>query len=213
MEALIADFLAHNNRPDLALIEVSNVMEISGIMAKALLPLIDLESQTMQLIEKNDAVDANLSRWLRLYRLNGEIFLRGLYYALQSSDQDWTGQIGLINQSMIEIARAKSLMYSQDNFEPLLRTLKVLETHKVHSRLVLAPYHPAALERNDRVANFVDRLRQRMPESIPIFDFSHELSDDKYFSDPYHLNQDGAAAMFTLGLSQGLFTGVRHCEL
>jgi hypothetical protein len=113
---------------------------------------------------------------------------------------------------MIEIARAKSLMYGQDNFGPLLRTLKVLEMHKIHSRLVLAPYHPAALERSDRVANFVDGLRQRIPDAIPIFDFSHELSDDKYFSDPYHLNQDGAAAMFTLGVSRGLFTDVRHCE-
>jgi hypothetical protein len=214
MAALIGDFIDRNRKPKVVVIEVSNVMEFGGIMAQALLPLVDVESRTSQLIEENDQRDVNWSRWLHLYRFNGEMFLRGLYYLFRSSDQDWTGENGLINQSMIEIAQTKPLHYSyeKNRLAPLLHMIENLDAQNIRSIIVLAPYHPAALKGNDGVAKFVNLLRKNLPKSTPMFDFSHELPDNEYYSDPYHMNEIGAAALFDLGIKRGLFTAINNCE-
>lgn len=142
-EALLSDYLDHNDKPRMVIIETTCVVVDRGLVSE-LRTYADLSPRLEALYAREHPRAAAAGRLLRLLRYDSEFFLRALAY-LRRSDQDW------INRTVIggELAAAPRGRWSprphEQNLAALGRLVPMLRSRGIDVKLVIAPYHPSAM--------------------------------------------------------------------
>jgi len=205
--AIFQDYLDHNPKPKLLVLEVSFV---TGPTTKgAVLEYMPFWRHSDRLIElgrefSRDAVIAG--EITRLYRFNSELTLRSLIYlARGQSDQGSTMNASLSPELIEETKQLQPFPLEVDarELEALVAIVAAARDASIEVRLVFAPYLP---EYAEKMSN-LDEVQAQIAAAtgIKVFDFSRTLSDTGLFADRVHLNPAGAHEFLQQMLKAGVF--------
>ena len=208
-DTLFADYLQHNARPEQLLVEITN-LSVGNALVKDLKPYYGFSSNLMALSSDSIPEIYAATKVAHLYRFNGELFLRSLFY-MKQSDQSW------INRSEIDPAFAGSFLSSVDernkrlfpvegqNWNSLISLITLCEQNDVELELIISPYLPALREAYIYYESDLKRMEENLPFGTRVWDYSNALNSSTNFADPLHINRKGAEKLFETMLQDGLF--------
>lgn len=186
-EALLSDYLEHNARPRMVIIETTCVVVDRGLVSE-LRTYAGLSPRLEALYAAEHPRSAAAGRLFRLLRYDSEFFLRALTY-LRRSDQDW------INRNVIapELAAGPrggrwSPRPYQENLEALGRLVPMLRARGIDVKLVIAPYHPSVMVDMNEIVQGVER---HVP-GARVLNYADAIPESRYFADGVHMNADGS---------------------
>jgi hypothetical protein len=185
-EALLSDYLDHNDKPRMVIIETTCVVVDRGLVSE-LRTYADLSQRLETLYAKEHPRAAMAGRLFRLLRYDSEFFLRALAY-LRRSDQDW------INRTVIggELAASPRGRWSprphEQNLEALGRLVPMLRSRGIDVQLVIAPYHPSTMVDVNEITQGVAR---HLPDAR-VLNYADAIAESRYFADGVHMNADGS---------------------
>ena len=197
-EALLSDYLEHNPRPRMVIIEATCVVVDRGLVSE-LRTYAGLSPRLEALYAREHPRAAAAGRLFRLLRYDSEFFLRSLAY-LRRSDQDW------INRNVIagELAAAPRGRWSprphEENLEALGRLVSMLRSRGIDVKLVIAPYHPSVMVDMDEI---VDGTRRHVP-GANVLNYADAIPESRYFADGVHMNADGSEVFLQLLARDGV---------
>lgn len=198
-EALLSDYLEHNAKPRMVIIEVTCVVVDRGLVSE-LRTYTDLSPRLEAIYAAQHPRAAAAGRLFRLLRYNSEFFLRSLRY-LRHSDQDW------INRNVIpaELAsRPRGGRWSprphQENLEALGRLVSMLRARGIDVKLVIAPYHPSVMVDMNEI---VEGTRRHVP-GAQVLNYADAIAESRYFADGVHMNADGSEQFLRLLARDGV---------
>lgn len=128
-----------------------------------------------------------------LYRYNGELFSRTLFY-LKGTDQTWinSGQVtqGFLDKFVVEEKDQQRNLFptSGENWDALLRIIEVCQERDIELRLIITPYMPAYIAELHDYPEWVAGLRAALPASVVVHDYARAMDDNFSFADPLHMN-------------------------
>jgi hypothetical protein len=186
-EALLSDYLEHNPRPRMVIIEATCVVVDRGLVPE-LRTYADLSPRLEALYATQHPRAAVAGRLFRMLRYDSEFFLRALTY-LRRSDQDW------INRNVIaaELAAGPrggrwSPRPYQENLEALGRLVPMLRAWGIDVKLVIAPYHPSVMVDMNEI---VQSVRRHVP-GARVLNYADAIPESRNFADGVHMNADGS---------------------
>lgn len=205
--AIFQDYLDHNPRPKLLVIEVSFV---TGSTSKAgvleYMPFWRHSPRLVELGNEYSREDVLAGEVTRLYRFNSELLLRSLIYlARGQSDQGSTMNATLSPELIAETKQLEPFPLEVDAQELAALAAIVDGARKagIEVRLVLAPYLP---EYAAKITNLPEIVAQiSAATGLQVYDFSTALSDASMFADRVHLSPAGTGAFSQEMLKAGLF--------
>ncbi|HEU4887651.1 MAG TPA: hypothetical protein VFV49_07190 [Thermoanaerobaculia bacterium] len=185
-EALLADYLDHNARPRMVVIETTCVVVDRGLVSE-LRTYAGLSPRLEALYAREHPRAAAAGRLFRLLRYDSEFFLRALMY-LRRSDQDWINR----NTIAAELAANPRGRWSprphQENLQALGRLVPMLRSRGIDVQLVIAPYHPSVMVDMNEIVQGVGR---HVP-GAPVLNYADAIPQSRYFADGVHMNADGS---------------------
>jgi hypothetical protein len=195
-EAIVRDYLDHNDPPEAVLIEVSNVTGGNDLLNDVRL-YADRSPRLQSLLWREAPMTSLWMKVSHLFAFNNELTLRALYY-LHHTDQDWILDSGA-QISRDVIAHLHPELYGQPQLRPaevaaLQRLTEYLRARHVQLILYVAPYHPAYVRLGPGYRAWLAQLQREIggPE---IVDLSQRLSSDDDFADLVHVNSTGGEAV------------------
>jgi hypothetical protein len=216
-EALLADYLDHNQPPRLMIIEVTSLVEPMKLSSE-LRTYSNLSPRLAMLYAEEHPVAARAGRVFSLLRFNSELYLRALYY-LRRSDQAWSNwaTIPPAEVDAARNARPWRLDATAENLDSLERILRLLRSRNVEVRLLVGPYLPTYMTRSTNAGVFiatVERRTRRVDPSLHVWNYSTAIGDPRLFADVLHLNDLGTEAFVRMLQRDGFFTETdRHASL
>ena len=188
VEAVLFDYLDKNKKPELVIIEVSNIWQDIG-------PIRDLRmytrysSRLRELDAMNNSFNSRVALYSQIFACNGESLFRLANY-IKRSDQDWvnSGSLNLaevpkaIDRASKEVKEVAKL----DNIKIYARIFEGLKTRNIRYCSVIGPYLI------DDSAHL--RLLSAIDSCVKgkVIDHSMVIRDPECFADPLHLNRKGA---------------------
>jgi hypothetical protein len=204
IEALLADYLDRNARPRRVVIETTCVTVHRGLFSE-LVTYAGASPRLERLYASEHPRAAAAARTFHLLPYNSEFFLRALA-SLRSSDQDW------INRTVIppELTAPRGSRWQphavSEDLDALERVVAMLKDRGVETRLVIAPYHPAARIGMEDLTASVTAHARRVDPSARVWNYSDALSESRYFADAVHLNADGSEVFLRMLVRDGVLT-------
>ncbi len=189
IEAVLLDYLDLNKKPDLVVIEVSNLwQDINPIRDLRLFAQYSPRLRDLDMC--NDGFNAGLAAYSHAFSCNGEMFLRIMNY-IGRDDQGWVNS-GRMNaahaENAIQVAsRSIKEFVNSNNIETYRRIFGELRKRGVRYRCVIGPYLI------DDVAH--SRLISAVNSCVSsggVIDHSMLIKDYNLYADPLHLNKDGS---------------------
>jgi len=203
-EALLSDYLDHNAKPRMVVIETTCVVVDRGLVSE-LRTYADLSQRLEALYAREHPRAAVAGRLFRLLRYDSEFFLRALVY-LRRSDQDWINR----NVIAVELAADPRGRWSprphEENLEALGRLVPMLRSRGIDVKLVIAPYHPSAMVDMNEIVQGVGR---HVP-GVRVLNYADAIPASRYFADGLHMNADGSEAFLRLLGRDGVVALTRH---
>jgi len=206
-EALLADYLDHNVRPRVVIIETTCVIVDRGLVSE-LRTYAGLSKRLEALYAQEHPREAIAGRWFRLLPYNSEFFLRAVAY-LRRNDQDWINH-NVIAPELIAASRKWSPRPIQENLDALERLVRLLRSRGIEVRLVIAPYHRSAQVRMDNIVAGVTKSVQRVDADARVWNYADAIDDSRYFADRVHMNADGSEDFLKMLLRDGVLTSGRQ---
>jgi hypothetical protein len=185
-EALLADYLEHNAKPRMVIIETTCVVVDRGLVSE-LRTYAGLSKRLEALYAREHPRAAAAGRLFRLLPYDSEFFLRALMY-LRRSDQDW------INRNVIapQLAAGPRGRWSprphQENLDALGRLVPMLRARGIEVKLVIAPYHRSVMVNMNEIIHGITRT---VP-GAPVLNYADAIEDSRYFADGVHMNANGS---------------------
>lgn len=154
------------------------------------------------LIEKN-ATSFYGGLFSHLYRYNGEVFKRALYYT-QKSDEDWLLDRIISRQMQEDVVNIDSFNFDYD--DDMLLEIKQLvsyaQSKNVDVKLVLNPYFPPFAEKLFNKSSLINDIEQ--VTGLEVYDYSTSVKGIDGFGDYQHLNKNGAKEFLDKLISDGI---------
>ena len=198
-EALLSDYLEHNARPRMVIIEATCVVVDRGLVSE-LRTYAGLSPRLEALYAREHQRAAVAGRLFRMLHYNSEFFLRALMY-LRRSDQDW------INRNVIAAeltARPRGGRWSprphRENLEALGRLVPMLRSRGIDVRLVIAPYHPSVMVDMNEIVHGVGR---HVPGAL-VLNYADAIPESRYFADGVHMNAEGSEVFLRMLARDGV---------
>lgn len=214
---LVQDFLEHNEPPEFLILEVTNLTVPNGLL-KDLKLFSGISERLRHSMGGELPILKAACDMTHLYRFNGELFLRCLFY-LNKSDQSWinSGQIDSeFAASYAPSAAERGLnLYPTDgpNWEALMRIIYLCERQNIELKLVATPYLPNFRQNLPDYDLWVKHFRNKLPDPAIFFDFTGALSKDDYFADVLHLNKIGGIELLHIMIRRGGVFGHENSEV
>lgn len=126
-----------------------------------------------------------------LYRYNGEVFQRALYY-LGRSDEDWLLDRVITTDLIDNISEQTPYTIDiQDELMAILKkTVDLAQSKGTEVRLVINPYYPPFV---DKMTNLQDlKAKVEQVTGLPVNDYARAVADVSGFGDYQHLNKNGS---------------------
>lgn len=211
-EALLVDYLEHNEKPDLVVFEITN-LHVNNDLLLDLKLYQSFSDRLTQLIRQNEKMLAIACTVSHMYRYNSELFLRALYY-MSKSDQAWINS-GSIDEQYASVYHPSEADQSENmlnvegpNWEALMRIISICEASEIELGLVITPYLRNHIENLHAYPNWVTAFEAKLPDVVEFYDFSNELAESESFADPLHINRIGSEALFDVMISHGVFSAI-----
>lgn len=209
-EVVFLDYLEHNERPSIVILEVTNLNVSNGLLKDFKL-FAGMSARISELLRRDESVLYRASQLTHLYRFNSELFLRTLVY-LKGDDQAWINT-GSISKEFAENFEAQAsdkgvkniYPISGRNWESLLRIIETCQSHDIEVRLVASPYLPAYRRGLVDYESWQAGLNRSLPDSCQVYDFSTSLNDFSSFADPLHINRKGSLLLLNEMIEAGIF--------
>ena len=204
-EALFMDYLDRNRKPKLLVLEISNVTDESGLLNE--LKLYTTSSERLaKLLRTANPQAAFWTEASHIFKFNGEMFLRTLYY-YQESDQTWINRYQ-ISPALLQSTRSgrqEILRATPENLAALKRIINVARTQGIEVRAVVGPYLPAYCDQITNFQDWLNEIKRTIGSDIRIWDYSRAISDTTAFADREHLNYRGSLVLLKELVQDGLF--------
>lgn len=198
-EALLADYLEHNAKPRMVILETTCVV-VDRSLVPELRTYTDLSPRLEAIYAAQFPRAAAAGRVFRLLRYNSEFFLRSLRY-LRRSDQDW------INRNVIPAELAAGPRGGRwsprpypENLEALGRLVPMLRARGIDVKFVIAPYHPSVMVDMNEI---IDGTRRQVP-GAQVLNYADAIPESQYFADGVHMNADGSERFLRLLARDGV---------
>ena len=197
-EALLADYLDHNPKPRMVIIETTCVTVDRGLVSE-LRTYAGLSKRLEALYAREHPRAAAAGRLFRLLPYDSEFFLRAMMY-LRRSDQDW------INRNVIapQLAAGPRGRWSPrpypENLEALGRLVPMLRARGIEVTLVIAPYHHSVMVDMNEIIEGVSR-------SIPgahVLNYADAIEESQSFADGVHMNDHGSETFLRILCRDGV---------
>lgn len=185
-EALLTDYLEHNEKPRTVIIEATCVVVDRGLISE-LRTYAGLSKRLEALYAREHPRAAAAGRVFRLLPYDSEFFLRSLIY-LRRSDQDW------INHNVIapQLAAGPRGRWSprpyQENLDALGRLVPMLHARGIEVKLVIAPYHRSVMVDMNEI---IDGITHSVPNAH-VLNYADAIEDSQSFADGVHMNANGS---------------------
>jgi hypothetical protein len=184
----VEDYLAHNPKPKLVLLEVSNLNWAESAAGE----YSAYADQSPALGAKLDSEQKGWFPWRHIFHshtYNGDLIWRVMIGLKGHGDQEGSPLNQAITPSVIEAFRKRHWVFDAqpDKMATLQQTVRAIEAKGVRVELVLAPFHSSVL--GDWRPKYVADLQKAFP-GREIHDYSTGVADVG-FSDPLHLNALG----------------------
>jgi hypothetical protein len=214
---ILSDYLEHNRKPRLLILEVSNVRMSPDVITE-LKPYTNRSEGLSRVLEREQPTAFRAAQVSHLFRLNGEQFFQNLRY-LKGDDQ---GRIhrGVMTQAVIDTVaemdeapflenmnfppgltdeeRAqKRADYIEWNMDGLRKSVAKAQAEGIEVRLVLAPYYVPYRAKISDWASIVADIQQAAGD-VPIWDYSLALGDPNELADRVHPNLTGAVKLLEI---------------
>jgi hypothetical protein len=206
--ALWYDYLEKNPPPKLLLLEVTNVNSNSKLVNN-LTPYLYQSNRLKAILKERNPAVYWACQISHLYRFNGEMTIRALYY-LRKSDQNWINRNHISEKFAKSYSPYKRHQRSFDSVRPdsakaLKSIIRRAQGVGVTVRLFIGPYLPAYLKNTDRYSDW-KREVQQLADGLPLWDYGMALKNIEYFADPLHMNLDGERALLSRLLIDGFYS-------
>lgn len=212
---LLEDYLEHNDKPKLLIVEVSNV-RMSPEVITELKPYTGRSTRLAELLKREQPEAYFATHVSHLYRLNGEMIFQNLR-SFRSSDQGYI-QRNIMTQELIDRVEQtdaytfpeaisfppalakdeqakKRLEYLHNNLDALRKIVAAAQRENIELRLVIAPYWPAYRRKITNWDEVMAEIQQAAGAETPLWDYSLALEERTDFADRVHCNANGAAKL------------------
>ena len=195
-DAFIADLLERGPPPKIAVMEVRPALA-EQLNAPAFSSFQSLSPRLVRLNELEEGRGIHWGRLFRTYRLNSPQLPLIIQKIVDRDDQATGPSNGRITAALKErwASRTQLPAVRPVQLQAFVRSIDRLSRAGCKVVLVMAPLHPAARSDGKWIAVALARIRAAVPRSVPLADFSHLLSDDRYYEDPIHMNKAGRQAL------------------
>lgn len=208
VEVLLQDYVKHNGKPGLVILEVSNLGDRSDVLND--LRIYRRFSKGLEeLLQKKARQSAVLGRVSHLYNLNSELFIRSLYYC-NKSDQFWINRYRIL-PSLLETASktpAKEMGLLPENSMAFSRILDLAREQGIPVRLLISPYLPGYAKKIQNLSDWVKRIQTLAGMEFHIWDYSQAIEDISGFADRVHLNEYGSGLLLNHLIHDGFFRNI-----
>jgi hypothetical protein len=192
-KVFIEDYYEKYSAPKLMILDItmcdrSNPKLISGFNTYT--PFSENLQELIYDVEPKSAIAGKVSH---LYRYNGEVFQRAMYY-LNRSDEDWLLDRVITDELVADIKDREP--YTIDIQEDIMMDLKgVVDLAKSKGtvvQLVINPYYPPFA---DKITN-LDALKNTVEQvtGLPVYNYARSVANVEGFGDYQHLNKNGSRA-------------------
>ncbi|RMF31062.1 MAG: hypothetical protein D6765_02330 [Bacteroidetes bacterium] len=194
---LLEDYFERYPPPERLFIEVSMCDRENPRLIAAFGPYAR-HSQRLRRLIADKAPRAHCAGLLsHLYRFNGEVFQRALFY-LNRSDEDW-----LLERTIppAERRRAAQLPPQTLDLQPamleeLAAAVRLAQSHGTRVELVLMPYFPDFARKIENLEEALEAVERTT--GLPVRNFAEALNDPAFFGDYRHLNRRGSRRFLEL---------------
>jgi len=204
IEAVLMDYLEHNEHPDLIIIEISSLLQNTAAINDFKV-YVNYSSRLRQLLKQYDPTGYYGCRLSHVFCFNSQMFLRSLYY-LNKSDQQWLkpNAIGaeLIRETQtmpLEAFRSKL-----KNVQALKRIIDITKKERINLSLILSPYLQSYVTRIKNLPQWIKETSEVVGEDVIIHDYSTALSDNSCFADRLHTNKKGTRHILDMLIRDGV---------
>lgn len=205
--AIFADYLDHNRKPKVLVIEVTCVLSApTDDLVLDYKPFWGRSDRLRKLGQTVSPETAWACRVSWLYRYNAEMFWRVLSYWLRgANDQAIFMQQQISPELIAEVEHSEpfELHPAPGQLEALAALVHCARDAGIRVELVCDPYLPAYAQRITNLDSFLAEICDATGQ--PVLDFSRVLSDANQFGDRVHLRRSGCRAVSELMLRQGVF--------
>ena len=204
-EALLLDYLEHNDKPSMVIIELT-CMGGSDRLLDNFKFYCKNSSRFQDMLTHYKPKTALFCKISHLYAFNNQMFLRSLYY-LNRSDQNWINQ-GQISQTIIdsipnsEIDEPKFKTWNQ---KALARIIKISEESNIPLRLVVAPYVPEYFKRFPNFSKWLNNIEDTVGTKHRIWNYTTTITDMSCFADRIHTNKKGSKVLLDILINDGFY--------
>ena len=158
------------------------------------------------LVKESNPKVGTAAQLSHLYRYNGEIFQRALYY-LGRSDEDWLLDRVITEDlvSTVDECEPYEIEVPEDIFEDFKATVELAQSKGVEVHLLINPYYPPYA---NKITN-LESLRERFGKAVglEVHDYSSAVTELEGFGDYQHLNKNGSRAFLDLLLKDNILKG------
>ena len=205
-EALLYDYVDRVGKPQLLIVEASNLSVAPDNMGD--MRLFGTYSERIRELTRQWKPKLYYTSALfNLFQLNNEMFFR-VMLAIVRKERD-RRHFAVIPDVMVERLRtekARPIDLREANRNALLRILKYTEERDIPTRVIVTPYLDV---RNSEVeaftAEFVSESQQALGR-LKVWDYSKALPDREHFRDRVHLNAKGVDALLSKLKTDGFFS-------
>jgi len=207
---LFQDYLELNPSPKVLIVEVTCLIGDDTLL-KDLKIFSAFSDRIQRELQKRYLSLYWMGQLFSLYRFNGEMFSRILYYK-GKSDQDWINRYRISQEraishrpSLNQIEGFGTIPRSQ--WDSLASIIEIAKDQGILVRLYVSPYLPAHVgELNPQFPHFLGKLHDFAERfDVELWDYSSAISEMKAFADPIHLNLDGYHILHEILNEDGFF--------
>ena len=183
---LLRDFLKHNRKPKLVLLEASC---LSTSSPANLSPFWRYSDGLSANAERQTPMSFYAGEVTELYRLNAEMTYRALFY-LNRTDQGYANR-RVASASMFSDTEdplpAALVMPSDESMRPVRELLEIARTNEISLCIYLAPYHPGYVSAIENLDPWITKYKSYIGET-PFLDLSRVVTETDHFADRLHNN-------------------------
>ena len=203
---MVEDYMENYPKPQTVLIDVTMCDRINPGLISGFNFYTSKSERLNKLIKEVSPSSYNGGQVSKLFKCNGEIFQRALYYLLKS-DEDWLTDREMNTHYIENVDQAEALDF---NFEgdksgllgELTQVVDILKSEGVTVHLLINPYYPPFTEKFIGFENWKKEIESATGEQI--HDYSTAITDLKSFGDYQHLNKYGSKLFLDLLKADGL---------
>ncbi|MCB0661712.1 MAG: hypothetical protein KDC24_03145 [Saprospiraceae bacterium] len=196
-DALVRDYIDQYGAPEYMVVDVTLCDRLNPQLIAGFNCYTPFSKRLSELIYETSPKVQIGGQVSHLFRNNGEIFQRALYY-YNRLDEDWllNREISTRLKSDVASVEAPTVELVPEMVEALSRLVSDAQSMGVKVRLVVSPYY---LPFAQKIQNLDEMVAQvEAATGLEVFDYSRAMDRDVEFGDYQHINVKGSKTFISL---------------